>query len=97
MVVRREPPARGKNVEGGWDGMGGFKRTHEGLYGSFKRERITTVLDYGDFWLPWGGIWFTSVQTQLDTRYNRDNCGLRVRGRVPFARSAVPEDPKSIT
>ncbi|KYM78391.1 hypothetical protein ALC53_11046 [Atta colombica] len=28
--------------------------------------------------------------------YSRDNCGLRVRERVPFAGSAVPQDPKSI-
>ncbi|EGI61552.1 hypothetical protein G5I_10115 [Acromyrmex echinatior] len=27
---------------------------------------------------------------------SRDNCGLRVRERVPFAGSAVPQDPKSI-
>ncbi|KYQ58052.1 hypothetical protein ALC60_03104 [Trachymyrmex zeteki] len=28
--------------------------------------------------------------------YSCDNCGLRVRERVPFAGSAVPQDPKSI-
>jgi len=35
--------------------------------------------------------------TRIAASYSRDNCGLRVRERAPFARSAVPQDPKSIT
>ncbi|KYN05641.1 hypothetical protein ALC62_03434 [Cyphomyrmex costatus] len=34
---------------------------------------------------------------RIAVSYSRDNCGLRVRERVLFAGSAVPQDPKSIT
>lgn len=43
------------------------------------------------------GIWPQVYKRSWILGYNRDNCGLRVHGRVPFARSAVLEDPKSIT
>lgn len=42
------------------------------------------------------GIWPQVCKRSWTAGYNRDNCGLRVHERVPFARSAVAEDPNEV-